>query len=141
LNLAHTLFVQEKYEIAKQLYEKIVERQQKNSILDVTPIVLANLCVCHVMAEENELGEDIIMKVDKEEEKAMLKSPDTQILHHCIIDLVIGTLYCSRKTFDFGIARTIKSFQPVERKLNPGTWYYAKRCFMFEKFIIYLLIK
>ncbi|KAA6384209.1 MAG: putative flagellar associated protein [Streblomastix strix] len=54
-----------------------------------------------------------------------------QCLHHCTIDLVIGTLYCSRKTFDFGIQRTIKSLQPVEKKLNPGTWFYAKRNFVF----------
>lgn len=35
----------------------------------MTPVVLANLCVCHVMLEENEVGEEIIVRVDKEEER------------------------------------------------------------------------
>ncbi|KAK2964794.1 putative Tetratricopeptide repeat protein 30B [Blattamonas nauphoetae] len=131
INLAHTLFVQTRYEFAKELYEKIMEKQQVNSILDVTPIVLGNLCVCHVMHEENDLGEQIIVRVDKEEEKIHMEDPDAQPLHHTIIDLVIGTLYCSRKTFDFGIKQTIKSFQPVEQKLTPGTWFYAKRNFCY----------
>ncbi|KAH7820887.1 putative flagellar associated protein [Monocercomonoides exilis] len=131
LNLAHTLFVQEQYKVALTMYDKIVERQQETSILDVTPIVLANLCVCYVMGEQNGEGEEIIMRVDKEEENALIRDPEKPVLHQCIIDLVIGTLYCSRRTFEFGIARTIKSFHPVEKKLNPGTWFYAKRNFAY----------
>ncbi|KAA6361067.1 MAG: putative tetratricopeptide repeat protein 30A, partial [Streblomastix strix] len=78
LNLAHTLFVQENYALAKEMYKKIIERQQLNSILDVTPVVLANLCVCHVMLEENEVGEEIIVRVDKEEERQLMQNPDQQ---------------------------------------------------------------
>jgi hypothetical protein len=107
-----------------------VSKQALDSLLDVTPIVLANLVVCYVMTDQNAEGEQIIVRIDKAEEQALLRG-EQQPLHQCIIDLVVGTLYCSRRTFEFGIARTIKSFQPVEKKLNPGTWFYAKRNFVY----------
>lgn len=50
--------------------------------------------------------------------------------HLCIINLVIGTLYCSKGNYAFGLQRVISSLQPYEQKLGPDTWHYAKRCFM-----------
>ena len=50
-------------------------------------------------------------------------------LHHgCIINLVIGTLYCEKGNFELGISRICKSLQPYDAKLGPDTWHYAKRC-------------
>jgi tetratricopeptide repeat protein 30 len=43
---------------------------------------------------------------------------------------VIGTLYCSKANYDFGIGRIIKSLEPIQKKLNTDTWFYAKRCFL-----------
>ena len=43
---------------------------------------------------------------------------------------MIGTLYCAKGNFDFGISRIVKSLEPYERKLGTDTWYYAKRCFL-----------
>jgi tetratricopeptide repeat protein 30 len=48
----------------------------------------------------------------------------------CIVNLVIGTLYCAKGNFEFGISRIIKSLEPYNKKLDPDTWYYAKRCFL-----------
>lgn len=48
----------------------------------------------------------------------------------CIVNLVIGTLYCSKSNYDFGAGRVIKSLEPIQRKLNTDTWFYAKRCFV-----------
>jgi tetratricopeptide repeat protein 30 len=50
--------------------------------------------------------------------------------HLCIVNLVIGTLYCSKSNYDFGIGRIIKSLEPTQKKLNTDTWFYAKRCFL-----------
>lgn len=50
--------------------------------------------------------------------------------HLCIINLVIGTLYCSKGNYEFGISRILKSLEPLDRKLGTDTWYYAKRCFV-----------
>lgn len=65
--------------------------------------------------------------------------------------LVIGTLYCAKGNFEFGISRIIKvspvedderdddddaicvisqSLDPYDKKLHTDTWYYAKRCFL-----------
>ena len=35
-------------------------------------------------------------KVEKEEENASAINPDKQCFHLCIINLVIGTLYCAK---------------------------------------------
>ena len=64
-----------------------------------------------------------------EEQEAEADAEDAQ-QHLCIINLVIGTLYCAKGNFDFGISRVIKSFEPVESKLEAHTWHYAKICFL-----------
>lgn len=46
------------------------------------------------------------------------------------MNLVIGTLYCAKGNYDFGISRVIKSLEPYHKKLGTDTWYYAKRCFL-----------
>lgn len=48
----------------------------------------------------------------------------------CIINLVIGTLYCAKGNYEFGIERIIKSFEPFGTKMCMDTWYYAKRCLL-----------
>lgn len=35
-------------------------------------------------------------KVEKEEERSAMHNPEKQCFHLCIINLVIGTLYCSK---------------------------------------------
>ena len=47
-----------------------------------------------------------------------------------IINLVIGTLYCAKGNYEFGISRIIKALQPYKDKIETDTWYYAKRCFL-----------
>jgi len=44
--------------------------------------------------------------------------------------LVIGTLYCSKENFKFGISLIIQSLDPIKEKLGTDTWYYTKRCFL-----------
>jgi tetratricopeptide repeat protein 30 len=44
--------------------------------------------------------------------------------------LVIGTLYCSKENFDFGISLIIRSLEPIKEKLGTDTWYYTKRCLL-----------
>lgn len=52
------------------------------------------------------------------------------MFHLCIVNLVIGTLYCAKGNFEFGITRIMKSLEPYDKKLGTDTWYYAKRCFL-----------
>ena len=52
------------------------------------------------------------------------------MFHLCIINLVIGTLYCAKGNFEFGIGRVMKSLEPYQRKLHTDTWFYAKRTFL-----------
>merc|ERR1711966_608426 len=56
--------------------------------------------------------------------------PEKQRFHLCIINLVIGTLYCAKGNFEFGISRVIKSLEPFNRKIQADTWFYAKRCLL-----------
>ena len=97
-------------------------------------------------------------KLEKEEEILGYDDPDKKVFHLCIVNLVIGTLYCSKANFQarkhtphytishhitlhyitscagahpaqFGISRVIKSMEPYSRKLGTQTWFYVKRCF------------
>ena len=130
LNLAHVYFIQEKYPEALQYYETIYEKNMEN-ILEIPAIVIANLCVTCIMVNQNDKAEEIIKLLEememKEEEK---NGGEINHYHLCIVNLVIGTLYCSKNNYEFGITRIIKSFDPIQKKLCTDTWYYTKRCFL-----------
>ena len=147
LNVAHTLFMQEsKYKDAIRYYEQICKKSY-HSILSVQPSILANLCVSYIMCSENEEAEELMRLIEKEEEKTnqtrqLQQSVEAKTAaagvgistvagpapyHLCIVNLVIGTLYCSKGNFEFGVSRIIKSFEPLSAKLNMDTWYYAKK--------------
>lgn len=130
LNVAHNFFMQDNmYEESIHYYEPIVKKSGDN-ILNAPAIVLANLCVSYIMTSRNEEAEDLMRKIEKEEERAHYEEQDKQCLHLCIVNLVIGTLYCAKQNFEFGISRIIKSLDPITKKLDSETWFYAKRCFL-----------
>ena len=128
LNVAHVLFMQEnKFKEATGFYEPIVKKHY-DAILDVEAVVLANLCVSYIMTSQNEEAEELMRKIEKEEEQMSYDDPDRKVFHLSIVNIVIGTLYCAKGNYDFGISRVIKSLEPYNRKLGVDTWFYAKRC-------------
>ncbi|KAF7492722.1 Tetratricopeptide repeat protein 30A [Sarcoptes scabiei] len=130
LNVAHILFMQEnKFKEATGFYEQLVKKHYDN-ILNVSAIVLANLCVSYIMTGQNEDAEELMRKIEKEEEQLIYGDPDRKVFHLCTVNLVIGTLYCSKGNYEFGISRVIKSLDPYPKKLGTDTWFYAKRCFL-----------
>eukprot|EP00033_Pygsuia_biforma_P003332 GCRY01003651.1.p1 GENE.GCRY01003651.1~~GCRY01003651.1.p1 ORF type:complete len:680 (+),score=215.12 GCRY01003651.1:245-2284(+) len=130
LNLAHVFFMQDsKYQEAIRYYEPIVKDQMDN-LLGVTAIVLANLCVSYIMINQNEEAEDLMRLVEKEEENLLYQDHTAQAFHLCIINLVIGTLYCAKNNYEFGISRIVRALEPFSKKLGTDTWYYAKRCLL-----------
>ncbi|KAJ9447290.1 Tetratricopeptide repeat protein 30-like protein [Diplonema papillatum] len=130
LNVAHVFFMQEtKFKEAIRWYEPVVDASTEN-ILSCSAIVLANLCVSYIMTSQNLMAEDVMRRIEKEEEKLAVQEPESQPLHLCIVNLVIGTLYCAKGNFEFGISRIIKSLEPYNKKIMTDTWYYAKRCFL-----------
>lgn len=129
LNVAHTFFMQDKFKEAIRYYEPIVKKQSDN-LLDVTAVVLANLCVSYIMTSQNEEAEELMRKIEKEEERLSYQDADKQCFHLCIVNLVIGTLYCAKQNFEFGIQRIIRSLEPYAKKIETDTWFYAKRCFL-----------
>mmetsp|Transcript_35996 Transcript_35996/g.119199 ORF Transcript_35996/g.119199 Transcript_35996/m.119199 type:complete len:544 (+) Transcript_35996:641-2272(+) len=127
LNVAHVFFLQEtKFREAIRYYEPVVKRAA-DAITSVPAIVLANLCVSYIMTSQNEDAEELMRRVEREEEEA---DPEKQCFHLCIINLVIGTLYCAKGNFEFGIGRVMKSLEPYPKKLGTDTWFYAKRVFL-----------
>nr|CCC89909.1 unnamed protein product [Trypanosoma congolense IL3000] len=130
LNVAHVFFMQEtKFREAIRYYEPVVEANEEN-LLNCSAIVLANLCVAYIMTALNDKAEEIMRRIEREEEKLLYVDPEKQPLHLCIVNLVIGTLYCSKGNFEFGISRIVKSLEPYHRKIMTDTWFYAKRCFL-----------
>eukprot|EP00913_Durusdinium_trenchii_P024818 g23294.t1 len=115
LNVAHIFFMQEKFKECIRYYEPFV-RKHNDDLLNVTAIILANLCVAYVMTSANEEAEELMRLVEREEEK--VKDPTKPVYHLCIINLVIGTLYCTKGNFEFGISRIIKSLEPYDSLLE-----------------------
>ncbi len=67
-------------------YEPIVKQLQE-SVLDVTAIVLANLCVGYIMTSQNEEAEELMRRIEKEEERLSFQEHDKQVFHLCIVNL------------------------------------------------------
>ncbi|KAF6203225.1 hypothetical protein GE061_003643 [Apolygus lucorum] len=128
LQVANVLFIQDnKYKEAIGFYEPIVKKSLAN-LLNVSPVVLANLCVSYIMSAMNEEAEELMRKIEKEEERLHYEDPDKKVYHLSIVNLIIGTLYCAKGNYEFGISRLIRSLEPYNKKLSTETWYYTKRC-------------
>mmetsp|Transcript_644 Transcript_644/g.1316 ORF Transcript_644/g.1316 Transcript_644/m.1316 type:complete len:471 (-) Transcript_644:2029-3441(-) len=90
----------------------------------------------HVMfAQEGEKIKESIpyyeLIIEKDKDTALLDVPSVALANHsCIINLVIGTLYCAKENFEVGIDRIIESLKPIEKNLCSDTWFYTKRCFL-----------
>ena len=104
-------------------------KKHGDALLGVTAIVLANLCVAYIMTSKNEEAEELMRRIEAEEQRHLLET-GKQSFHLCIVNLVIGTLYCAKGNYEFGISRVMKSLDPYDKKLNADTWFYAKRCFL-----------
>ena len=100
-------------------------------LLGISAIILANLCVSYIMTSHtvSEEAEEVMKKIEKEEEDISYEDPDRKLYHLCIVNLVIGTLYCAKGNYEFGISQIMKSLEPYSKKLGTDTWFYAKRCF------------
>ena len=118
-----------KFTDAIRYYEPFVRRQM-DELLSITAIVLANLCVSYIMTSQNADAEEMMKCVEKEEDRIAIEEPTKQTFHLCIVNLVIGTLYCAKGNFNFGVSRIVKSLEPFQKKLGTDTWFYAKRCLM-----------
>lgn len=77
------------------------------------------------MISQNEEAEEIIKFLEEIEKKEIEKNQDQNYYHLCIVNLVIGTLYCNKNNYEFGISRIIKSFDSVSKKLSTDTWFYT----------------
>lgn len=69
LNVAHVFFVLERYNEAIRYYEPIVKKNYDN-MLSLTAIVVANLCVSYIMVNKNEQAQEIMKRLEAEQEKA-----------------------------------------------------------------------
>ncbi|MEQ2213338.1 hypothetical protein XENOCAPTIV_013286, partial [Xenoophorus captivus] len=67
LNVAHVLFMQNKYKEAISFYEPIVKKHYDSA-------------------------EELMRKIEKEEEQISYDDPDKKVFHLCIVNLVIGSV-------------------------------------------------
>ncbi|KAI8124633.1 Tetratricopeptide repeat protein 30 like protein [Lucilia cuprina] len=129
LNAGHVLFMQgDKYKEAAAFYEPVI-RQHGDDIMSVSAAVLANLCVSYIMTFQNEEAEELMRKVEKAEE---LKGNMGKQYHHlCIVNLVVGTLYCAKSNYEFGLSRIAHALEGGSgARLYADTWLHVKRCIL-----------
>lgn len=84
------------------------------------------------MTSQNEQAEELMRRVERAEERK--NSSENQCLHLCIINLVIGTLYCAKGNYEFGLSRIAHALMVVEgeasTRLCADTWLHVKRCIL-----------
>lgn len=130
LNAAHVIFMRGvDYSEAVAFYEGVT-RKYLDKILDVSAIVLANLCCAYILTQTNEEAEMLIGRIESQEEEILKTYPEVKLYHLCIVNMVIGTMYCVKKNYPFGISRIIKSLTDFSLRLGPDTWHYAKHCLL-----------
>ncbi|XP_055921702.1 tetratricopeptide repeat protein 30 homolog [Eupeodes corollae] len=129
LNAGHVLFMQgDKYKEAAAFYEPIV-RQHSDNIMTVSAAVLANLCASYIMTFQNDEAEELMKKVEKAEEQK--ESQGKQYHHLCIVNLVVGTLYCAKSNYEFGLSRIAHALEGGSgSRLYADTWLHVKRCIL-----------
>jgi hypothetical protein len=70
------------------------------------------------MTSQNEEAEELMRRIEKEEERVAYEDTTKRVYHLCIVNLVIGTLYCAKGNHEFGISRIMKSLEPYNRKVT-----------------------
>ena len=119
VNTGHMYFVQEKHVEAIKYYQKAIDAVG-DSVLDLKPVVFANLCVSLLVVDRNNEAESVFGRIHEAEAVSCTS------LHSCTINLVIGNLYCSQCNYEFGIQRMIDAFGSDLSKLAGETWSYTK---------------
>jgi len=58
----------------------------------------ANLCVSYIMTSQNEDAEELMRRIEKEEERVGFSDPDKQTFHLCIVNLGewVNVIYFTR---------------------------------------------
>lgn len=145
-NIAHFNFLQDtRFDQCCLLYEALLPQSTSESLLRVDPIVIANLCVSYVLTGRNIDAEELIKEVESDESLSASSTQPVDLelpvtwqadsssssAHMSIINIVVGTLYCVKHNFDFGLSRIFKGLEPMSRNLNYRTWYHAKRCILY----------
>lgn len=79
-----------RFKEAISFYEPLVQGHLDN-LLDVTAIVLANLCVCYIMTSQNDQAEALMRQVERQEEQqAAAVSTLTAVLYcNMLRDLIM----------------------------------------------------
>lgn len=90
---------------------------------------MANLCICNILLGNNEAAESLLRTIDRYEQTEGTSENGSRN-HSCIANTLIGALYCSKGSIEFGVSRVIKGMEPVQEKLNRETWFYAKKFFI-----------
>jgi len=130
MNMGHALFMQEgKYHEASKYYADIVQKH-KDNLNEVDIFVLANLSLCYILTKQHDKAKKLMDTIKKHEEEVSGNNPGAVLLHYCSVNLVIGTLYCSKGNFEFGLDLIIKNLYPINEKLGTDTWHYVKRCLL-----------
>ena len=78
--MGHTYFIQEtNFREAIKYYLDVYSNEL--DLLSIPASVIANLCVSLIMCQRNEEAQEIIKRVEEEEQKALEMNPDRQVTY------------------------------------------------------------
>lgn len=123
VNCGHTFFAQGMYSEAASCFQAAVEKSHE-SLLNLTPVALANLCVSLLETDQNRRAESLISEIYSQESRN-----NTGHLHSTIVNLLVGYVYCTRQDFGFGLDRVLEAVED-DINITAETWSICKEIFM-----------
>ncbi|CDJ55925.1 hypothetical protein, conserved [Eimeria maxima] len=134
INMGHILFMQKKYDKCLSLYEDSVRKDVPGHTLERWEVVaLSNALVANILLGHLDRAQQLLNLLNASEQPDSRSAPftsgcSTSIPHCSVVKLIVGTLYCAEKAYEYGLRTVLESLDPIEKVLNAETWGYCKAC-------------
>ncbi|CDI86717.1 hypothetical protein, conserved [Eimeria praecox] len=125
---------EKKYDKCLSFYEDAVRTDVcRQALHGWEVVVLANALVANILLGHLHEAQQILNFLNTSEQlevRADSTPPEwNDSIPHCsVAKLIVGTLYCAEKAYDYGIRTVLEGLDPIERALNVDTWGYCKAC-------------
>ncbi|OEH78967.1 tetratricopeptide repeat related protein [Cyclospora cayetanensis] len=135
INMGHLRFMQKDYIGCLQFYRhcKWEELDDKRSVQGWEAGVLANMLAANIILGHLDQAQELLNFLNGTGRPNGLEASTPFLWRNSIpyssaVKLVIGTVYCSEKAYDYGIKTMIEGLLPMEKILNADSWAQCKAC-------------
>ncbi|CDJ27932.1 Tetratricopeptide repeat protein, related [Eimeria mitis] len=134
INMGHILFMQKKYDKCLSFYEDGVRTDVCGRALQGWEVVaLTNALAANILLGHIDQAQQLLNLLNASEQLDVRNAStasgwNDSIPHSSVAKLIVGTLYCAEKAYDYGVRSVLEALDPMERALNVNTWGHCKAC-------------